>query len=326
MENVKGLLSSTTAGSSMFDLIKADLERPKDGLEYAIHSLVVDAEPSKLAPTDFIIRSEEYGIPQKRHRVILLGIRRDYLPVGSKIGALLKSDQVTVGDALAGLPALRSGISPASADSLDAWNGLRKEISLQYAGAHSGATRDGALTRGAKAVKITERPDTSHPYKKWIADPELSYAIQHQSRSHMPDDLRRYWFAANRAAADQVSPKLRDFPEDLLPNHKNATSEARPFEDRFRVQVDSKPSTTVVSHISKDGHYYIHPDASQMRSLTVREAARLQTFPDNYFFMGNRTQQYHQVGNAVPPLLANQIARIVADIFLEAKRTKLSGS
>lgn len=130
----------------------------------------------------------------------------------------------------------------------------------------------------------------------------------------MVSDLMRYAYLAAKAATG-TTVKLGQLPEALVPNHANARNLDAPFTDRFRVQAWKNPSTTVTSHISKDGHYYIHPDPGQMRSLTVREAARLQTFPDDYFFCGNRTQQYHQVGNAVPPYLALKLAEVVAGLL-----------
>ena len=119
-------------------------------------------------------------------------------------------------------------------------------------------------------------------------------------RSHIIEDLYRYLFVACFARVKGRSPKLSDFPLTLLPKHENVGKgvEENKFADRFRTQLYGEPSKTVTSHISKDGHYFIHPDSGQCRSLTVREAARIQTFPDNYYFCGSRTQQFHQVGNA----------------------------
>ena len=152
-------------------------------------------------------------------------------------------------------------------------------------------------------------------------DESLNGVLNHQSRRHMDSDIHRYLFCSVFAQQHHKAPKLSDFPDELLPNHKNVDKgKIGLFSDRFRVQLKDTPATTVTSHISKDGHYYIHYDPTQCRSLSVREAARLQTFPDNYFFEGNVTQQYHQVGNAVPPLLAKQLADTVYRIMQNRKQ------
>jgi DNA (cytosine-5)-methyltransferase 1 len=168
---------------------------------------------------------------------------------------------------------------------------------------------------------IPYNPRTKY-LRTWFHDNHIQGVCNSSTRAHLDSDLHRYFYAACFAAVKNRSPLLAEFPKELLPDHKSAKKaiESRSlFSDRFRVQVKSKPSTTIMSHISKDGHYYIHYDPTQCRSLTVREAARLQTFPDNYFFCGSRTQQYIQVGNAVPPYLAYQIAEIVYHVISNNK-------
>ena len=173
--------------------------------------------------------------------------------------------------------------------------------------------------RSPRAVSSTRyamrRP--AHDVLRSLYDDRLEVLTAHEARSHMASDLRRYLYASTFAEKTGRSPKLADFPTSLLPDHKNVEEgrTGKMFSDRFRVQLAGHVSTTITSHISKDGHYFIHYDPAQCRSLTVREAARLQTFPDNYFFAGPRTEQYHQVGNAVPPQLARQIADIVAEVL-----------
>lgn len=96
-----------------------------------------------------------------------------------------------------------------------------------------------------------------------------------------------------------------------LKTHKNESS----FIDRFKVVDGEGISHTVVAHIAKDGHHYIHPDKNQCRSISVREAARLQSFPDDFYFEGSRSAAFKQIGNAVPPLMAYSIAKKIKELL-----------
>jgi DNA (cytosine-5)-methyltransferase 1 len=317
MENVKGLLSSTHGGQPMFERILDDLRNVGGEAEYEIYSLTKSGGPETLEPKDFIIRAEEFGVPQQRHRVILLGIRKD---LGLTPRTLERAKtQVTVREAIHDMPSIRSRISK-GIDSAANWASIRSD-------ANDSLAQDGIApipylsdpgplsTDFIHTVPRTNRSeDDAAKFRSWIEDSRLGGLAGHVSRGHMASDLQRYFFASAFALKHGRSPVLSDFSAGLTPNHQSARSEKKSFADRFKVQVWDKPSSTVVSHIAKDGHYYIHPDPCQMRSLSIREAARLQSFPDNYVFLGNRTQQYTQVGNAVPPYLAHQIAKIVSEL------------
>ncbi len=347
MENVKGMLSAKVNGKQIFHEILEDLRHPKNaledanvvgythnGLEYKIYSLVVSKDDGvELKPTDYIIHSEDYGVGQARHRVILLGVRSD---IDIKPRTLVpREDKVTVEDLLADLPRLRSTFTRPVISSEEWYDFLAEIRNQDWCKHYKPAVQNGNSVDVEKLnVKMNEFLDaipadlstgseftvaeTKTAYRPdWFNDPRLGGVVNHIARGHMKEDLYRYFFAATYTSAFGRSPRMKDFPVQLLPKHKNVAQslDEGAFDDRFRVQQTDRPSTTITCHISKDGHYNIHYDASQCRSLTVREAARLQSFPDNYYFVGPRTQQYHQVGNAVPPLLASQIADIVYDVI-----------
>jgi len=341
MENVAGLLSATFSGAPIFDRIIADLSAPSAALrepmaiptrrirQYSIYSFAHGIDGTDdMSPQDYVIEAEKFGIPQNRHRVILLGIRCDLVkPRGF---CLHPSGAPRVRDMISDLPRLRSqlsdrsenpqmwadaiavGLSHLSPKQIDpqVWNQMRA----------AAAAIDGSLEAGGRSVSMngTARPP-SHTLSNWIRDPRMDFVCNHETRRHMPEDLMRYLFVSSYAKVHRLSPKLYDFPPALLPDHKNVGTTIKGrhgnFNDRFRSQVEWGPATTVTSHIAKDGHYFIHHDPTQCRSWTVREAARIQTFPDNYFFEGMRTDQYRQVGNAVPPYLAFQLAGLVARLL-----------
>lgn len=322
MENVKGILSSRVNGDAIFERVLEDL-RGAGGKpdSYRIVRLAPDDSPS-----GYVIRSEMHGVPQARHRVILLGIRSDVASVDAGL-RLNSASRVTVADAICGMPPLRSGLSRGS-DNPQRWAAVAAaacQLAAHACGRMEGRSKQVAphLLEAASAIKhqgaelVRSSTNPTRPRNAdlaaWLFDRKLATLPNHEARGHMPGDLGRYAFVAAFAEMWGRSPKADEFPQELAPAHANWKSGK--FVDRFRAQRWDAPSSTITSHISKDGHYFIHPDPEQCRSLTVREAARLQTFPDNYLFEGNRTQQYVQIGNAVPPLLARQIAELVANIF-----------
>lgn len=359
MENVKGLLSALNEEEeSIFNKILNDLSDPVTAciservieenasqVRYRIYSFTnptrgVDLYGNpEFNPKDFIIRAEDYGVPQRRHRVILLGIRED---INAPVNVLTQQNEVSLSSIIGNLPLVRSGITKSLShttdeideegnlkkkrhytkidDSFEAWRTYLETFNDHIAdvlGYYPDIPERLPQTMGVEFKPSRRyRLSKNHLLRDWYYDERLEGILHHVSRMHMLEDIKRYLFASRYVELNGTFPRLEDYKKadkDLMPNHENA--ESGKFNDRFRVQLPDIPATTVTSHISKDGHYFIHYDANQCRSFTVREAARVQTFPDNYYFCGGRTQQFHQVGNAVPPYLAYQIAKIVAEIF-----------
>ncbi|WP_179956073.1 DNA cytosine methyltransferase [Pannonibacter tanglangensis] len=325
MENVKGMLSSTVESRLVFEMLMEDLSSLGTGHAHHYELRAIRIEDGKASlqeaaqSSDFIVRAEAFGVPQRRHRVIIVGIRSDLAGQAADAEIAVSTEARTVNDVIGSMPVLRSGISRGDDDAA-AWRREVIDAAKLLAGISTGKEKQAFLTvservkENAPAVRAASQfpggyGTSNDELLQWIERPELRAIAQHETRGHMASDLARYLFAAVFGAVRGYSPKAADFPPMLSPDHRNWHSGV--FNDRFRVQLAGEASTTVTSHISKDGHYFIHPDPIQCRSLTLREAARLQTFPDDYLFLGNRTQQYVQVGNAVPPFLARQIAELL---------------
>lgn len=262
-ENVKGILTAHPKGVKIFDLIIKKMSET-----YKVVS----------NPDTILLNAADYGVPQIRQRVILIGVRKDIdispeeiyrniVKTNSSDGKL--SPYVTVREAIMDLPKLQAG--------------------------------------EGECVQKYKMPKNASEYVKRIHG-EGDVIYNHMARKHNETDRERYKILS------QNNWQLKDLQEirpDLIhhdPKH---------FGNRYTVQEYDKPGKTVVAHLYKDGNLFIHPDSSQARTFTVREAARIQSFPDDFVFEGSRTDQYKQVGNAVPPIMAEAFAETLGK-FLDS--------
>ena len=251
-ENVKGIISSKPNGKNIFDEILS--------ISHSLGYFTIKDTKRMVFDTS------NYGVPQKRKRVFVIGIQKKYSNLIDKIYSDLNNSSrelkmYTVKDAIKDLPKLKPG------------NG--KEM-------------------------VYSKNTKTNGYLKKIKNSK--YIYNHVARKHNEKDRQRYKYLSKNNWELRDLKKVRP---DLIhhdPEH---------FHNRYTVQSYNLPGKTVVSHLYKDGNLFIHPDHKQERTFTVREAARIQSFPDNFIFLGSRTDQYKQVGNAVPPIMAEKISKVI---------------
>src|SRR5690606_33412838 len=256
-ENVTGLLTAKLNNKLILDTILEKL-----GENYKLIK----------SPKEMVLNSADYGVPQIRKRVIIIGVRKDLPFVAEEVYKSIhktnsESDEsnlkpyVTVADAISDLPSLKAG-------------------------------------EGNDQIEF--RSDNSNEFLNKILDKKSNILRHHVARRLNDLDVERYSVMSKN---NWTFTQLLENREDL--RHPKQ----RVFNNSYCVQFWDKPARTIIAHLYKDGNQFIHPDHKQGRSITPREAARLQSFPDDFVFEGSRTEIYKQIGNAVPVLLAQAIAK-----------------
>lgn len=256
-ENVTGLLTAKLNNKLILDTILEKL-----GENYKLIK----------SPKEMVLNSADYGVPQIRKRVIIIGVRKDLpfdadeiyksiLKTNSDSGESNLKPYVTVADAISDLPSLKAG-------------------------------------EGSDIVKFNTK--STNEFLNEIVYKRSNVLRHHVARKLNNLDIERYSVMSKN---NWTFTQLLENREDL--RHPKQ----RVFNNSYCVQFWDKPARTIIAHLYKDGNQFIHPDHKQGRSITPREAARLQSFPDDFVFEGSRTEIYKQIGNAVPVLLAQAIAK-----------------
>lgn len=264
-ENVTGLLSARVNGKPIMPSIMSAL-----GNSY---KLIND-------PNILVHNTADYGVPQIRKRVIIMGVRKD----------------ITTKEAMD----LYNGVVKTH------WNpetdlverkGLKKFVSVKDAIGDLPSVEP-----GEDASTNSYDYPCNNAFLKRIGKAGIYPLMDHIARKHNALDRERFAIMINNHwSFGQLRKEMPQYEHE----------HARVFDNSYVVQWWDLPSKTILAHIHKDGFQFIHPDGNQARSFTVREAARIQSFPDDFEFAGSRGEKYKQIGNAVPPLFAEALAKSI---------------
>ncbi|MEL4454846.1 DNA cytosine methyltransferase [Lutimonas vermicola] len=267
-ENVTGLLSAKLGKEKTVNVILKRL-----GKEY---NLIKD-------PAKMVLNSCDYGVPQIRKRVILIGVKK---------GIKIKPEQIYEG-------IIKTHFNPLSVEKERV--NKQKYVTVKEAISDLPAMKPG---EGKKIIK--HKVESWNDYLSKVRSKDDEVLLDHVARTHNEKDRKRYL---------AMSKNKWTFKELLEKKPSLNHIKQRVFNNSYVVQFWDKPARTIIAHLYKDGNQFIHPDHKQERTITPREAARLQSFPDDFVFEGSRTQQYKQIGNAVPPLMAEAIAKSIKKVL-----------
>lgn len=263
-ENVTGLLSARVKNAPIFPKVLKAL-----GNKYKVIG----------NPEVLVHNTADYGVPQLRKRVIIIGVRKD---IDKSAEELYES-------------IIKTHWNPETLSNEK--GGKKRFVDVRQAIGDLPSVEPGQDA----SIEAFDYP-CNNEFLKRIGKPGIHPLMDHIARKHNDLDRERFQVMIhNHWSFGQLRREMPQYEHE----------HARVFDNSYVVQWWDLPSKTILAHIHKDGFQFIHPDEEQRRTFTVREAARIQSFPDDFEFKGSRGEKYKQIGNAVPPLFAEALAKSI---------------